>query len=465
MLLRSPRRTAATLGVVLLVPGLLAACGGGSSAAAPTTTAAPGASGAPTTTAAPTAAPEITEPLTIRFENYNLAAAGLGRDATLEMLAAFEAANPLIKVETKATTSAEMFPSVQAQVVAGDPPDVAQLLLREWDQNVENLPVVPLEAAIGADELQADLDAGYPFHPRAVALTQRNGLTYGLPYVFSTPTLFYNADLFRQAGLDPANPPKSWEEVHAAALAIGARTDAGGVYIACIETTDWCTQGIIRSNGGRVMSEDRSQLEWNDPATIGAFDLWQQMFADGSHVKLKAGEAADAFSAGNMGMFVTTSAYQSAFLKGSTGKWDLQATGMPGFGDRTPVPVNSGSGLAIMATDPVHQRAAWELVKFLTSEEAFQTITTKIGYLPLRTGMVDDPKWLAGWEHLDLMKSNIEQLDELEPSLSYPGQNAQQILGLFLDSVYRILYDGADPQTELTAAQQRAEGLMPTVGG
>jgi ABC-type glycerol-3-phosphate transport system substrate-binding protein len=77
--------------------------------------------------------------VTIKFENYNLASAGLGRDATLEMIASFEAAHPNVKVETKATGSEEMFPSIQAQMVAGDPPDIAQLVLREWDLNVELL--------------------------------------------------------------------------------------------------------------------------------------------------------------------------------------------------------------------------------------------------------------------------------------------------------------------------------------
>src|SRR6187399_543530 len=51
--------------------------------------------------------------VTIKFENYNLASAGLGRDATLEMIASFEAAHPNVKVETKATGSEEMFPSIQ----------------------------------------------------------------------------------------------------------------------------------------------------------------------------------------------------------------------------------------------------------------------------------------------------------------------------------------------------------------
>jgi len=124
-------------------------------------------------------APTITEPVTIRFENYNLFAAGNLRDATLKLLKNFETANPLIKVETTATRDQEMFQSLQAQLVANKLPDVAQVLLREWDQNIENLPLQVLEDLAGAD-LDTHLAAVHAYHPKARALTVRDGKTHGL---------------------------------------------------------------------------------------------------------------------------------------------------------------------------------------------------------------------------------------------------------------------------------------------
>ena len=41
----------------------------------------------------------IDEPVTIRFCNYNLARAGIGKEATVEMIDSFMAANPNITVE------------------------------------------------------------------------------------------------------------------------------------------------------------------------------------------------------------------------------------------------------------------------------------------------------------------------------------------------------------------------------
>ncbi|MDY7106273.1 MAG: ABC transporter substrate-binding protein [Actinomycetota bacterium] len=404
------------------------------------------------------AADEITEPVTIRFESYNLASAGVNFDATMEMLEDFQEENPLITVETVGTGSEEMFPSLQAQVVAGDPPDVAQVLLREWDQNIENLPLVELEEAFG-DEVDEQLESGHPFHPRARMLTERDGQIHGLPYVFSTPTLFYNADLFVEAGLDPEDPPATWDEVAEAAQAVADGTDAdGGLYIACIEL-DWCTQGILLSNGARVMSPDRTEITWASPEAIEVYEFWQDMVESGAHVDMTGADALDAFSAGRLGLYLQTSAVQGRILESSAGSWELRTTGMPAFGDKDPVPVNSGSGLGILATDPVQQRAAWELVKYLTSEDSMQIITTQMGYLPLRPDMIDDPEYLGDWEHRELILPNLDQLDTLEPSLSFPGQNALQIRDEFLESLELVLFNGADATETFTASEADANEL------
>lgn len=422
------------------------------------TTKAPATTSAPATT---TRANAITKPVTIRFENYNLATAGPNREATLKLIASFEKANPLVKVETKATRDQEMFQSIQAQVAAGNPPDIAQLVLREWDQNVENFPIVVLEDSpyIGAPALKEHLTSGYPYHPKAAALTQRNGKTYGLSYVFSTPTLFYNGTLFKQAGLDPDKPPRTWQEVEAAANRVQIVGGKQGLYIACI-SLDWCTQGILRSNGGRVMSPDRQKIMWASDENIDVFRWWQGLVNNGAHTRLNAAESTDAFSAGNMGMMLTTSAQQGSFLRAAAGKWDLRATAMPAFAGKSVVPVNSGAGLAIMAKDPDKIRASWELMKFLTSEEAQQVLTVETGYLPLRPGMVDDPKYLRNWVERDLIIPNLKQLDTLEPSLSYAGSNALQIRSLFLTSLQRVLYENANPRDTFGDAQKRAQDLV-----
>src|ERR1700730_11885806 len=60
---------------------------------------------------APTYPPPLPadEQVTITFEDYNLASAGIGREATLKMLDEFHQQHPNITVEPKATADQQMF--------------------------------------------------------------------------------------------------------------------------------------------------------------------------------------------------------------------------------------------------------------------------------------------------------------------------------------------------------------------
>ncbi|MCC6001358.1 MAG: extracellular solute-binding protein [Pararhodobacter sp.] len=162
-------------------------------------------------------APAIEEPVTIRFYNYNLASAGLGREGTLQMLDTFAADNPLITVEGVPVPPAEVMSSVQADVIAGQGPDIAQIIFADFGYLVDNFGVPALDDIVPAQELETHLSGMFP---RGVELARLDGQLYGLAYVFSTPVLFCNADLFRQAGLDSDQPPRTWDEVTAAALTI-----------------------------------------------------------------------------------------------------------------------------------------------------------------------------------------------------------------------------------------------------
>lgn len=196
-------------------------------------------------------AAEITKPVTITFYNYNLATASAGADATREMIAKFEQEHPLIKVKTVGVPSNDIITRLQADMAAGMQPDVAQLVFRDLIYLASDLGAQPLEDMAGAKGYAALTDG---LIPRGVDLGKINGKTYGLAYTFSTPILYYNADLFRKAGLDPETPPKTWAEVKTAAEAIVAKTGVDGFFPGAYGPTDgtFVYQAILMSNGGKV---------------------------------------------------------------------------------------------------------------------------------------------------------------------------------------------------------------------
>jgi multiple sugar transport system substrate-binding protein len=402
----------------------------------------------------------VDQPVTITFYNYNLASAGIGADATNKLINEFMAAYPNVTVEGVPYSSADAS-RVQADLAAGLPIDLVQTVFSDLDFAVTNFGAQALEDMIPADELAAHFEG---MSENGLKLGVLNGKTYGLAYTFSTPVLFYNADLFRTAGLDPDNPPRTWDELKQAALTIEEKTDAEGFTggITGPGAVDWLLQGVVRSNGGEVISRDRTTLRFAEPEAIEAVAMLRDLYDAGVYENMDYGSAVENMSAGTLGMYLQTSALQGSLVAGAEGNYELRASSMPSFGDKPTRPNNSGSALTIHTTDPVKQRAAWELMKFLTSEHGYTIITSEIGYLPLRPAIVENPQYLGEWikEH-PLVQPNLEQLSRLEPWDPMPGPNYRQIVKTMMDSVEMAVFGGADVEATLADAQANAQALMP----
>ncbi|MGI6854764.1 ABC transporter substrate-binding protein [Mesorhizobium sp. 1B3] len=403
----------------------------------------------------------VDQPVTISYYNYNLASAGNGAEATKRLIAEFEAANPNIKVEGIGVGPAEITSRIQADVAAGRVPDVVQMVFSDLEFTVDNLGAAALEDMVPAEELAAHFQG---MSPQGLKLGVLNDKTYGLAYTFSTPVLFYNADLFSQAGLDPDKPPKTWAEVKSAALAIVDKTDAEGLATGIFGPTagDWLFQGVLRSNNGGLMSADRKSLTFAEPAALEAVTMLRDLYESGAYANLDLTAAMEGMASGNVGMYLQTSAIQGFLVKGAEGKFELRASTMPRFGDKPQRPNNSGSALVILSRDPLKRRAAWELMKSMTSKEAYTVITAEIGYLPLRTDIVDDPKYLGNWvkEH-PLIQPNLEQLGLLERWESFPGPNYRQIQKTMMEGAEMAVFGGVDPAETMQAAQASAQAMMP----
>ncbi|HVV12554.1 ABC transporter substrate-binding protein [Amycolatopsis sp.] len=454
------KRTVAALAAVTALTA--SACGVGGSSAGETGTVA--------------RAPELAadQQVSIVFESYNFGQAGAWTDTFNELIGKFQAAHPNIHVKAQKpqgnspNPATDTVSSVQAQMAAGSPPDVAQLGFSDLDFTIHGLGAKPLDDLVGKDAVQANFDgAKYPYAPTARTLGDWGGKTYGVPFVFSTPVLYYNATLFQQAGLDPAKPPTTWAEVQQDAQAIKNTAHKDGVYLDCLTKTakDWCYQSLVRSDGGRVLSEDRKTLTFDDATNVDVVKMAQNMVNTGSTPKLTQQQGYEEFARGDLGMILETSAIQATFTKGAKDKWDLRAAEMPSFDGKPTVPTNSGASLFVFSNDPAKQRAGWELIKFLTSEDAYTTIASKIGYLPLRTGLLGDPAGLQAWAAKNpMIKPNVDQLARMEPWTSFPGTSYLQIRDGMMDAVEKSVYQGADPQATLTAAKNQANPLMPGGG-
>jgi multiple sugar transport system substrate-binding protein len=161
--------------------------------------------------------------------------------------------------------------------------------------------------------------------------------------------------------------------------------------------------------------------------------------------------ATNAFSAGKLAMFVYTESALPTFEKAAKGKFTL---GVGAFPQVTSQPARTtliGNGLAILSKDSAHAQAAWQLVRFLTSAQAYQTAAAEMGYPPLRAV---DNRYAT-----PLMLPAVRQLASAAPYTVYPHQPTRAVLIMQQEAVAPIVLQGADPGKTLAAAQAKINAL------
>ncbi|CAM3601831.1 hypothetical protein MALU111345_13520 [Marinicrinis lubricantis] len=102
---------------------------------------------------------------------------------------------------------------------------------------------------------------------------------YSMPFNTSNPILYYNKDMFREAGLDPENPPTTFEEVEEAAKAL----TKDGKYGASFAIYGWfmeqffANQGAEYVNNGNGRTEPATASLVNTEAGIKTLNWWKGM--------------------------------------------------------------------------------------------------------------------------------------------------------------------------------------------
>jgi len=138
---------------------------------------------------------------------------------------------------------------------------------------------------------------------------------YGLPWTNYSMGLLYNRKLFTQAGLDPNSPPKTWDEVRAAAkkiAALGNGTVGYGDYSKS-NTGGWHFTAEMYSLGGDIAKKDGDtwKAAFNDAKGKQLLTQLKAMRWDdssmGERQLLEWADLLQMMGAGKLGMYVATS--------------------------------------------------------------------------------------------------------------------------------------------------------------
>ncbi|MDO4546845.1 MAG: extracellular solute-binding protein [Clostridia bacterium] len=386
---------------------------------------------------------EENPPITIEYWNINNES--FGGPANAVMIEKFNQTNDknITVVDVHYSDYMAVAQSLQASLAAGEYPGVVQVGYSTLNYFAENFPQFTDPTTIISEYCPEDadyLDSKYAPSVQSLGIAA-NGRMLGMPYAFSVPLLFYNADLFREAGLDPDDPPTTWEEAYEMGKVIREKTGKPALFIQTPADTYsiipiFMSAGVdnmyVANEGGGY------HTTFNTEESVYAWQLIQDMTRDGVNVYMTHEEGTGAYVGQQVAMYLTTSA-RASYMANNT-DFDSRAALQPTFeGNELKVSIG-GNMLVTVARSDAQVKACWEFIKFLLEPEQVDTWVRGTGYLPPTKDAADDETdpLYPYFAEAPMLQLALTEQAYASPWTSWPGMNGLMVDQYLIDLRDRI---------------------------
>ncbi|HUJ85617.1 MAG TPA: sn-glycerol-3-phosphate ABC transporter substrate-binding protein UgpB [Burkholderiales bacterium] len=276
---------------------------------------------------------------------------------------------------------------------AGNAPDILQVFeVGTATMMAAKGAVLPVYKLMEQTGNKLDMSAYMP----AVAsyYSDTHGRLISMPFNSSTPVFFYNKDAFKKAGLDPANPPKTWDEVGEDAAKIKSSGAAP-----CAFTTGWevwvqmetmsawdNVQFATLENGFGGLG---AKLTFNNPTIVRHIAELGKWAKDGRFTYAGRTTQPEAkFYAGDCAMLTSSSAARANIVKNA--KFDVGMSYLPYDAFAKGAPQNTIIGGASLWTftgrSKDREKATAAFFEFMSSPKIQARWHQNTGYVPITKG-------------------------------------------------------------------------------
>lgn len=192
------------------------------------------------------------------------------------------------------------------------------------------------------------------FPARAWSQDEVAGHRYGVPLFINPLTMFYNADLMKQAGINTSPTTAAQFTADAAAMTKG---NVHGFQITSGFPVQQIFQQLLHQYGGSEFNADTTKATWNSPAGVKALEWMKQAQSSYSQPKLPVDADVNSFKAGNAGI-IWNGIWQDSNVTGNAVGFNGQAAAVPQIGSDPATWGGMGS-----LTTPYHKQAPSQCVQ------------------------------------------------------------------------------------------------------
>lgn len=329
---------------------------------------------------------------------------------------------------------------ISAGMGSGDSPDVLYM----WDYPSYYQGLEPLDSYMekeGGDFKKDFYDALWPYN-------SIDGRTYGIPVGFTTHALYYNKDIFAQAGVPEPSNDWTWEDLTEAARTITDHVPGVKGFSFQMKPDPYDYEMYLWSNDTAYVAGDgKLEGNLNSQKAVEAVSMFQNMEKDG-YAAATEKNGTDEFRSGQTAMYVYGAWAAASFREDNLNYGIVDIPAFAGAGHDS-VSILNSSGVSI-SKDSKHKEEAWEFIKYWTGKEMNKE---RIGYeLPVLNSVVESEKLLEDPVNAPFY-SMLEQSGGYTPA-SFVVDN-WSVLRDALDLTFERIYNPStmeDPRTVLDEA-------------
>ncbi len=377
---------------------------------------------------------------------------GPDRPAVEQIVATFNESHDDIQIKMEIMPWDSLYQKLMSALVAGNGPDIIGYSISRVPEYADAGRLQKLDdylassSEISKDNLVAGLLDGASFE----------GSIYGVPMGFASMVMYYNKDHFRQAGLDPENPPADYAELEEVWKAL-LQKNASGVEVYPqafgVKATVPMLPVILWAYGADIVTAD-GMSGLNTPEALAAMEFVQKAFANDtvSPLGLTGQEADNLFAAGKASIEWNGPWAINGFRGAGI---DLGIAKLPA-GPIGPM-TWCGDTVIVMNADSKAKDEAWKFMEYWNSTEMQTYWASTVAFPPTRTDLDATTGELATNEDL---KFFIESAAFAKTYLSgqiKASQIEEEVLTPLFEEVTRSL---KTPRQALTDAHARLAEIL-----
>jgi multiple sugar transport system substrate-binding protein len=311
--------------------------------------------------------------------------------AAAKLVPEFNKTHPGLKVVVTETCPNCDTSTLATAIRAGHPPDVVGLNDIDVPEFSSEGALLNITKYVNALPYKSSLSPGH------LALAQYKGQDYGVPYLADLSVLWYNKKLFKQAGLNPNDPPKSFSQIVTDAQAINKLGNGiNGFSFAgdCQGCLGFTMLPALFANGDKLITGPIGDQKINitgNSELQAELQMYETLYKGGD---TPASDLTDNgttwgvdFESGKIGIFPGDYGAIAAIKKAGILS-DVGIAPLPGDGGK--YSTFDGGDDFVIPKGAKNASGAWEFIKWML-QKSVQEQYPSLGETPVRTDVISAP--------------------------------------------------------------------------